>query len=395
MARKGTGLSIHQRKNGSWRAQIRKVGFPNESKDFLTHEAADEWGLRRLSEIQVTGRLINRQLAERTSLGQAIEAYIAKVTATRPAENSRVSEEARLRRFLREEKYLCDHALAYIAPPMLEAWRDRRLLEKPSRGPLKECTPGTRKPVPHGRYRADGTLRKNAAQPPTPKPVKPISPGTVKREMTLLKRVFDFAMREYSLASNPLAANLVDRPAVQDARDVRISFDEWERLLRECYASRNPWLGYFVEIALEIGTRKGSLLKLVWSDVHLEDSYVVLRGTKNSRRPKEERVVEVGLSPRAIEILSRMPRSRDGRVFPVKSSTIYSAYRNARCRAGVSHFRIHDIRHELASRLAEAGWEMLDLMKQGDWKDPKSLARYYNPRGTYLGSKLAATPRHR
>lgn len=165
MAKKGSGLTIIQRPNGSWRAQIRKVGFPYESKDFLSHDAADEWGLRRLAEIQSTGRLVDRRPAERTTLATAIEAYIGQVTAKRPSENSRISEEARLRRFLREEGHLCGHALAHVTSDMMEAWRDRRLTEKPSRGKVDGRGQRREKVVPAGRIRKDGTPRKNAALP--------------------------------------------------------------------------------------------------------------------------------------------------------------------------------------------------------------------------------------
>lgn len=388
MAKKGSGLTIAQRPNGSWRAQIRKIGFPYESKDFLSHEAADEWGLRRLAEIQATGRLVDRRAAERITLGRAIEVYLEKVTAKRPSKDSRVAEEARLRRFLREEAYLCGHALAHITPEMMEAWRDRRLTERPSRG---KPVVGSRRDevVPAGRFRKDGTLRLNAAQRKPPKPVGTISPGTVKREMTLLKRVFDFAMRQYKLVSNPLDHALVDRPSVQDARDVRLTVGQWERLLSECYASSNVWLGPFVELALEVGARRGSLLKLLWSDVHLQGAFVILRGVKNSQDATEVRTVEVGLSPRAIAVLKSMPRSVDGRVFPTTKDAIAGAFKRARVRAEVEHFRLHDSRHELASRLVEAGWDMLDVMRQGDWRDPKSVARYYNAKGSHLGAKLA------
>lgn len=389
MARKGSGLTIVQRTNGSWRAQIRKVGFPYESKDFLTHEAADEWGLRRLAEIQTTGRLVDRRQAERTTLAQAIEGYIEQVTAKRPSENSRIAEESRLRRFLREEGHLCSYALAHITPEMMEAWRDRRATEKPSRG--KAGGRGQRKPdiTPSGRFKKDGTLRKNAAVQMPPKPAGTISPATVKREMVTLKRVFDFSMRRFKLAANPLDKALVDRPSVQDARDVRITVDQWSLLLNECRASKNVWLAPFVELALEIGARRGSLFKLRWEDVRLGEAHAVLRGVKNARRPSEVRTVEVGLSPRAIEILNAMPRSVDGRVFPTSVDAINSAFKRARSRAGVDHFRLHDARHELASRLVEAEWEMLDVMRQGDWRDPKSLARYYTARGAHLGAKLA------
>jgi integrase len=82
-------------------------------------------------------------------------------------------------------------------------------------------------------------------------------------------------------------------------------------------------------------------------------------------------------------------------VFPTTVNAINSAFRRARARAGVEHFRLHDVRHELASRLVEAGWEMLDVMRHGDWRDPKSLSRYYNARGTHLGEKLAMIPKRK
>lgn len=390
MAKKGSGLTITQRANGSWRAQIRKAGFPYESRDFLTHEEADSWGLRRLSEIQATGRLVDRRPAERTTLAQAIEDYIKKVTTKRPSEASRVTEEARLRRFMRAEKALCAHALAHLNHRHFEDWRERRLTETVGRG--RAGGRGQYKPevVPAGRLRKDGQPRKNAAAPKAaPKPPKAVAAGTVKREMTMLKRIFDFAMKEYNLSSNPLDKALVERPSVQDARDVRLVGDEWSRLLAECRQLENSWVAPIVEVAREIGARRGSLLKLFWSDVNLLQAHVTLRGVKNSRKPSEIRTVQVGLSPRAIEILDALPRSLDGRVFQITTQAFDSNFKRARKRAGLEHFRFHDSRHEMASRLVEAGWEMLDVMRQGDWRDPKSVARYYTARGAHLGEKLA------
>jgi integrase len=390
MAKTARGLTISQRPNGAWRAQIRKVGFPYESRDFLTHEDADAWGLHRLGEIQSTGRLVDRRLAERVTLAHTIEVYRQEVTSKRPGEDSRMSENARLDRFLREEKWLCGHALAHLTSEHFEAWRDRRLMETPVRGPLKIRGQVKKEAVPAGRFRRDGTLRANAAKAKEPpKPLKTIAPGTVKRELTLLKRICDFALQKYKLAANPLDRAFVERPEVQDDRKIRISGAEWERLLAECRKSRNIWLAPFVEVALEIGTRRGSSLKLRWDDVHLDTVSVTLRGVKNSRKPSEIRTVEIGLSPRAVAVLGALPRSLDGRVFPVAKEAIKSGFERARHRAQLDHFRLHDARHELASRLVEAGWGILDIMSQGDWRDPKSVARYYTAKGEHLGKKLA------
>lgn len=386
MAKLGKGVSIVQRENGSWRVQIRKKGFPYQTRDFLSHAEADEWAIAQLSVMQETGRLVDFRPARETTLGEVIELYLNEVTAKRPAEASRKAEEARLRRFARVEKFLCEHAVAHITPKQIEEWRDRRLTEQPTRG--KEGGRGRFKAeVPAGRFRLDGTPRKNAAAPKIQKPVGLIKPGTVKREMTLLKRVFDFAMRKFDLRENPFSR--VDRVSVNDERSVRIDPDQFDKLLEACRGQSNPWIAPIVEFAWEVGARQSSILKLEWRDINLRDGCVTLRRVKNSRKPSENRDVEVGLTPRAIEILNDLPRSLDGRVFPVTTSAFTSAWKRARKKVGLEFFRFHDTRHEMASRLAENDWDVMSIMQQGDWRDVKSVKRYVKLRGKSLGSKLA------
>lgn len=391
MAKAARGLTVSQRKNGSRRAQICKKGYASESRDFLSHAEAeaDAWGLGRLAEITATGRLVDRRLAERTTFEAALLAYKEQVTSKRPGASSRSAEEARIGRFIREEKKLCSYALAHISTEMLEAWRDRRLTETVSRGVLGGRGQYKAEVVPNGRLKKDGTPRANAAKPKAAaKPTTTVSPSTVRREMTLLKRVFDFAMRRYMLAQNPMNRDLIDRPPAQDERDVRLTVAECEGLLDSCRASKNTLLAPFVEVALEVGSRRGSLSRLLWKDVNLDGLSVTFRGVKNSRAPSENRDIEVGLSTRAIEVLRSLPTT-DARVFPTSIEALSSAFDRARERIGLGHFRMHDVRHQAATRLVEAGWGILDVMAQLDWRDMKSAKRYYSARGAHLGSKLA------
>jgi hypothetical protein len=62
-----------------------------------------------------------------------------------------------LRRFLRVEKRLCQHAVAHISPTDIIAWRDRRLTELPSRGQANGRGQYRSEVEPKGRHRADGT----------------------------------------------------------------------------------------------------------------------------------------------------------------------------------------------------------------------------------------------
>jgi len=91
MPKAAKGLTISRRSNGSYRAQIRKVGFPYQSKDFLTLLDADAWGMARLAEMEA-GNVFDRRSAKRMTFGATIDQYLAAVTERRPGEASRIAE---------------------------------------------------------------------------------------------------------------------------------------------------------------------------------------------------------------------------------------------------------------------------------------------------------------
>lgn len=384
--------TIRQKGPGQWHAQIRKKGFPPQTKTCRTEVEAQQWATVTEADM-IRGVHVDRTPSQRETFGDLVDRYLKDVTDKRPGEASRISERARLERFLREEKALCSYAVAYLTYEHFEDWRDRRLTETVTRG--KEGGRGRYKPVEHQpKLRVDGTPRANAASPKAPpKPPKTVSPGTVKRELTLLKRVWDHSRKRLKLQENPISTDNVTRPAVSDERDVRLDHGGIDDLLRECYAAENPFVGPLVEVAFESGSRRGNLLRLLWKDVDLEKRSAILRRVKNSRRPDEVRDIRIGLSPRAVEVLSSLPRN-DGepRVFPISVSTIASAFKRARARAKTEHFRLHDARHERVSSLVEAGWSDTEIMAQTGHLDPKSMRRYATLRESFLADKLAELP---
>ena len=99
--------------------------------------------------------------------------------------------------------------------------------------------------------------------------------------------------------------------------------------MEACGNARNRWLLPFVEMGFETGARRGSLLKLTWDDVDLKGRTAILRGVKNSRSPEKITNHTMGLSPRALEVLEvleALPRSEDGRVFPITSNALRLAF---------------------------------------------------------------------
>ena len=387
--------TIREKEHEQWHAQVRRTGWPPITATLRTRKEAEMWARDVESQID-RGIFVNRSAGERTTLRETIERYIKEVTAKRPGEASRIAETSRLERFMRDEPKLCAYAVAHLRPEHFEDYRDRRLNQFVSRG--KKGGRGQYKPEHEksGRRRNDGSLRANAAKPKAPaKAPTKVRPGTVKRELTLLKRVIDHVKRKFGLLTNPVSTEDVKRPVVNDERDVRLEDAEIEALIAECYKAKNSWVGPVVECAFEIGPRRGSLLRLEWTDVDLRRRSALLRRVKNSRNPEEVVDVPIGLTPRAIEILAALPRSLDGRVFPISPDALKSAFNRARHRLGLDHFRFHDARHEFISSLVEAGWSDTQVMAQSGHQDPKSLKRYANLRKQFLADALAAIPRRR
>jgi integrase len=387
--------TIRQKGPEQWHAQVRRSGWPPVTETLRTRKDAETWA-RNVESQMDRGVFVDRSAAERTPFGEIIKTYIKEVTAKRPGEASRAAEKSRLERFMRDEPKLCAFAVAHLRPEHFEDYRDRRLAQFVTRG--KPGGRGQYKPekVKPGRFRNDGIPRTNAAAPKAPpKPPKKVKPGTVKRELTALKRVIDNSKRKLGLQINPLNTEDVKRPVVNDERDVRLDDDQIDALVLECYKSKNPWVGPIVDIAFEVGPRRGNLLRLIWDDVDTKGGSVLLRGIKNSRNPEEIINVPVGLSPGAIEILKGLPRSLDGRVFPITANALKSAFNRARHKLGLDHYRFHDTRHELISSLIEAGWSDTQVMAQSGHRDPKSLKRYTNLRKTHLADALAAIPSRR
>ncbi|GAB5470397.1 MAG: site-specific integrase [Rhodospirillales bacterium] len=349
--------TIREKSRGQWQVQVRRKGWPYQSATFRSKKAAEAWA-RKIETEMDRGLFVDQSAGRQTTLGDLITLYISEVTEKRPSEASRIAEACRLRRFLREERRLCSFAATNLRPEHFEDYRDRRLRQPVSRG--KTCDKGG----------------------------KTISPGTVKRELTMLKRVLDYRKRQLGLLVNPVNTEDVKRPTINDERDFRLTPSERRRLLAACEQTGHSWLKPLVELGFETGARRGNLLRLEWSDIDLERGTALLRGVKNSRSPEKIINHSIGLTPRAIIILRALPKKGD-RVFPLTANALRLAFNRARDRAGPSHFRFHDTRHERTSSLFEAGWSMVQVMAQTGHKDPKSVKRYATFDGGYLANQLA------
>lgn len=312
-----------------WRVQL-YVDGKRESASFDTKREAAAWALSREAELS------GKKLPDR-SLGDAMKDYARKVS---PSHRGARWETVRLTALQRHP--IARRKLANLAGKDLADWRDGRL--------------------------------------------KQVKPGTVAREMTLLRAVLEVARRDWNwIRVNPIED--VRWPTVPKGRARRIAPDEVAAvaeafgvagdLVAETATQR---VGLAFLFALETAMRAGEILALTWRDVHLKARYVVLPQTKNGDRR------EVALSTRAAEILRALPEDAEGPIFGLTAPIRDALWRKTRP-STIADLHFHDTRGEAIWRLSKK-LDVLQLARMIGHRDVNSLLIYYRESAADLAKRL-------
>lgn len=344
-------------RSGNYLVRVRRKGVSvtrtfssrREAEAFAANVELDiERGTYRPSErvsydeTRATARLTMRQLAER---------YLVEVT---PCKRGAAVETGRLRALLRPDsaaRPIMDSLVFALRPQMVAAWRDARLRQS-------------------------------------------VKPSTLMREWALMTHILTVSRLDWGYTGLPNPFKDVRKPRVNDGRDRRIEAGELEAI---CAATGSAELGAFVRLAVETAARRGELLALQWRDVSLQAATATLRTTKNGE------VRTIPLTPTACKVLADLPRQLDGRVFTLRPDSVTQAFSRAVKRARAAYVkgggtdldwlvgvRLHDARHEAASRLAEGGFSTLEVAAVTGHKTLQLLKRYTHLRPEALAQKLAA-----
>lgn len=187
-----------------------------------------------------------------------------------------------------------------------------------------------------------------------------IAPGTINRELALLSAMFNYARTELEWSvSNPVPGRKLPAP---EGRVRWITRAEAARLLSAARGlPRARWLADFIVIALHTGMRRGEILGLEWRRIDLASGLIHLEGaaTKSGKRRSVpiNATAKNALLSRARERAERYPAApwvftRDGKT-PIQS--VKKSWAAACQRAGITDFRVHDLRHTSAAWLVSAG----------------------------------------
>jgi len=177
------------------------------------------------------------------------------------------------------------------------------------------------------------------------------SPGTLDREVELLKRFLNYAAACGRLPQNPIAHVKLLR--VPNVRRVVLDEEAFQRLR----AKAESWLRPILLVAFDTGMRKSEVLKLRWSQ--LDQKAGAVRLGAEDTKTEEPRVVY--LTERVLKALSEQPRLLHADFVFVNPATakpwtdIQGAMERARDAAGLEGVWGHDLRRSFVTLARRSG----------------------------------------
>jgi integrase len=178
---------------------------------------------------------------------------------------------------------------------------------------------------------------------------------TIHRELSLLSAAINFIRAEFELVfRNPISCLGFRKP---ESRVRWITREEAGRLLGEAErTAQRPHLAVFIRLALNTGCRRGELLNLEWERVNREQGMILPEAKHNKSRRR--RTIPLNDDTLGALACLRDWQQTKGLETPWERGRIGSfktGFRNALKRAAIEDFRIHDLCHTFASRLAMQG----------------------------------------
>lgn len=355
--------SIRKKGEFQWHVQIRRKRI-SVTKTF-THKAdAEAWAREIESEID-RGIYISRRESAETTFHQVCERYRDEVT---PKLKGGATDRSRIITLIEHLGHL---SVSEITSSVLATFRDKRL--------------------------------------------KTHTEQSVIHELGLINRILKACVMDWGIAI-PGGIPIVRKPSSPPGRSRRVDQSEIEAIVQ---ASSSPSLAAVLRVAMETAMRRGEMAKITWPMVDLERRVIHLVDTKNG----EDRLVP--LSTAAVAALKALQEAekvaeedrkktanddndqdRDDRVFKISADGITRAFARACNRArdryeveckgrGVEpsktflmDLRIHDVRHEATTRIADKVDNLVELAAITGHKDLQMLKRYYHPKAEELAKKL-------
>jgi integrase len=323
--------TIRKKGEGQYHVQIRKRGYPTQTKTFTKEADARRWATIIESEME-RGVFVSRTEAEATLVKDVLQRFATEILPTKRSEQS---DKSRIKTLT---EVFGDYRLASLNSTQIARFRDQRL--------------------------------------------KVVGPQSVIHEINLLNRVLKTATMDWGIAlPGGLPTAQVRKPVKPRGRDRRVTEEELSKILE---ITGSVELRTIVTLAVETGMRRSELASLAWEEIDLKKQTAHLPKTKTDV-PRT-----VALSKAAVKTLKNFGTKNEGRVFTLQAESMSQAFERAceKHRANITDIRFHDLRHEATSRLFEKGLNVMEVAAITGHKTLEMLKRYTHLRAEDIAKKL-------
>ncbi|TIU90561.1 MAG: site-specific integrase [Mesorhizobium sp.] len=336
-------MATLRKRNGKWQVQIRRQGFPIQSKSFVSKADAAEWArtIERQHDRQELGP--DRRTLKAITLSDLVTRYRDEVV---PQKRGSAVETILLNRFLRYS--ICQKTLYELSTADFAAYRDQRLKEP--------------------KHRSD----------------KPVTAKSLKRELSPLSHMFRHAVVEWEIPlRNPLEG--LKLKITDNKRERRLRSGELERLMEAAKKGKNRLVAPIILFALETAMRRGEILSVQFRHIDFERYSLIIPETKSGY----SRVIP--LTTRAINILATLSTDETkptDLAFPVTAVAMRLQWDRLTKRARIDDLNFHDLRHEAISRFFELGLSIPEVASISGHRTPAMLFRYAHANQHTVRAKL-------
>lgn len=203
----------------------------------------------------------------------------------------------------------------------------------------------------------------------------PVSPDTVRKELSLLRQIFNVTIDEWELCKeNPVRKIIKSLP--QEEKRVRYVLPEEAEKLRFTIPS---WLKPIAITACQTGLRRKNLVNLTIQQADFTSNRIIVDKTKSGD--------PIGIAMTSIVRNTLLDVIRDRKVIspyifcddqgrPYTLAKVSVAFKRACRRAGVANLRLHDLRHDFATLMLRKTRNLVDVQHSLGHKDPRMSLRY-------------------
>ena len=200
-----------------------------------------------------------------------------------------------------------------------------------------------------------------------------VTEATINREIALLKTIFNKALEWGKIEKNLIAGDAVKK-FKENQKAMRILSDkEMIKLIDAAPSHISP----IIIIAANTGMRKMEILSLKWEDIDFRRGIIHIKDSKNGRAR------EVYMNGPVFEALKALPKESEFVFFNQATGNHITSVRKSFKKAcedmGIKNFRFHDLRHCCATKMVEAGVDLVTVSKILGHSDIKLTMRYAHP----------------